>query len=215
MSDTAMDAATVRAWLAEAEREIKAQAERLSELDAAIGDGDHGTNMSRGWTAVGKAVAAAGETTPPGQLLILAGKTLISEIGGASGALFGLALRRAGGALGDAERFDGADLADALDAAAAGIAELGEAKAGDKTMLDAWLPAGAALRAAVGGGEALPRAVAGAAEAARDGAAATADMKARKGRASYLGDRSLGHEDPSANSAAIMLAALDKAVATG
>lgn len=212
-TDTVMGEQTVRDWLEEIEREIKANADHLSQLDAAIGDGDHGTNMSRGWDAVGEAVAAQDGATPPGQLLIVAGKTLISVIGGASGALFGLALRRAGGSLGDADRFGGDELADALDAAVAGVAELGEARAGDKTMLDALMPAAAALRAALEAGESPADAVAAAADAARSGADATADMEARKGRASYLGERSIGHQDPSANSVAIMLAALRRAVA--
>src|SRR5687768_4259866 len=119
-----MDARTIRAWLNEAEREIKAQADRLSALDRAIGDGDHGTNMLRGFDAVGAAIAERDERTPPGQLMILAGKTLVSVIGGSSGALFGLGLRRFGRSLGDGESFDGPALADALDAMIGGIVEL-------------------------------------------------------------------------------------------
>jgi dihydroxyacetone kinase-like protein len=208
-----MGATTVVAWLTEAERQIKAQAEHLSALDAALGDGDHGVNMSRGFDAVGRALAQREEAAPPGRLLVLAGRTLTSTIGGASGALWGLALRRAGRALGDAERVDGAALADALDAAVAAVVELGEADPGDKTMVDALAPAAAALREAVEAGQPLAQALAAAADAARAGADATAEMEARKGRASYLGPRSIGHQDPSANSAAILLAALRRAVA--
>jgi dihydroxyacetone kinase-like protein len=211
--DTLMDAGTVRVWLTETAREIDAHADRLSQLDAAIGDGDHGSNMRRGFDAVRTALSEPDDAALPGALLVLSGKTLISVIGGASGALFGLGLRRAGGSLGDAERFDGADLADALDAAVGGIVELGEARLGDKTMLDALMPASAALREAIDAGRPLGYAVAAAADAARAGADATAEMRARKGRASYLGDRSLGHQDPSANSAAILIAALAPAVA--
>jgi phosphoenolpyruvate---glycerone phosphotransferase subunit DhaL len=212
-TETSMGEQTIRAWLGEAEREIKANADHLSQLDAALGDGDHGTNMSRGFDAVGQALAAQHEGTPPGQLLTVAGKTFVSVIGGASGALWGLAFRRAGRALGDADRFDGPALADALDAAVGGIVELGEAKPGDSTMLDALMPATAALREALDAGRPLEQALAAAADAARAGADATADMQARKGRASYLGERSIGHQDPSANSAAILLAALHHAVA--
>src|SRR3954452_4446511 len=211
-TETSMGEQTIRAWLTEAEREIKDNADHLSQLDAALGDGDHGTNMSRGFDAVGRALAAQDEGTSPGQLLTVAGKTFVSVIGGASGALWGRALRRAGRALGDAARFDGLALADALDAAVAGIVELGEAKPGDSTMLDALMPATAALREALNAGRPIEQALTVAADAARAGADATADMQARKGRASYLGERSLGHQDPSATSPAILLAALRRAV---
>lgn len=207
-----MDARTITLWLAEAERKIKAQADHLSALDAALGDGDHGTNMSRGFDAVGKALADQEQALPPGQLLILAGKTLISTIGGASGALWGLALRRAGRSLGDTEHFDGPALAGALDAMVDAVVELGEASPGDKTMLDALMPGAAALRDALDAGEPIAQAVAAAADAARAGADATAQMQARKGRASFMAERSIGHQDPSANSAAIVLAALEHAV---
>ena len=203
---------THRSGFTHAEREITAQADRLSALDAALGDGDHGTNMSRGFAAVGKALADQGQGLPPGQLLILAGKTLISTIGGASGALWGLALRRGGRSIGDAEHFDGSALADALDAMVEAVVELGEASPGDKTMLDALMPAAAALRRALDAGEPVEQAVAAAADAARAGADATAQMQARKGRASFMAERSIGHQDPSANSAAIVLAALERAV---
>lgn len=212
MAGQLLDARTITLWLAEAEREIKAEADHLSALDAALGDGDHGTNMSHGFEAVGKALAAETKELPAGPLLILAGKTLISTIGGASGALWGLALRRAGHSLGDAERFDGPALAGALDAMVDAVVELGEASPGDKTMLDALLPGAAALREALEAGEPIEQAVAAAADAARAGADATAQMQARKGRASFMGERSIGHQDPSANSTAIVLAALERAV---
>ena len=207
-----MDARTINLWLAEAETEIHAQGDHLSALDAALGDGDHGTNMRRGFAAVGAALAEQGEEIPPGQLLILAGKTLISTMGGASGALWGLALRRAGRSLGGGERFDGQALATALDAMVGAVVELGEADPGDKTMLDALLPAATALREGLDAGQLVRHAVAAAADAARVGADATAQMQARKGRASFMAERSIGHQDPSANSVAIVLAALAHAV---
>ncbi len=203
---------TIISWLGEAEAQIRSQSDYLTQLDAAIGDGDHGTNMRRGFDAVGKALAGQGSSTPPGQLLIVSGKTLVSTVGGASGPLWGSALRRAGRSLGDAEEFDAAQLAAALDAAAEAVIELGAAAAGDKTMLDALLPASAALHTGVDSGRSLEESVRSAAEAAREGAEATVPMKARKGRASYLGERSIGHQDPGATSAAIILEALSRAV---
>jgi phosphoenolpyruvate---glycerone phosphotransferase subunit DhaL len=210
--EATVQAQTIISWLTEAEGQIKAQSDYLTQLDAAIGDGDHGTNMRRGFDAVGKALAGQGDATPPGRLLTIAGKTLVATVGGASGPLWGSALRRAGRALGDVESFDGEALADALDAAVDGVVELGAASPGDKTMVDALLPAARALRETLGAGAPLERAVRAAAEAARSGAEATVPMRARKGRASYLGERSIGHQDPGATSAAIILAALSAAI---
>jgi dihydroxyacetone kinase-like protein len=134
-------------------------------------------------------------------------------VGGASGPLWGSALRRAGRSLGTTSEVDGPQLAAALDAALAAIKELGAAVPGDKTIVDALEPAATALRAAVGAGEPLVRAVEAAATAAEDGAAATVPLQARKGRASYLGERSIGHQDPGATSAALILRALARTVA--
>lgn len=208
-----MNSRTILHWLTETERDLADQADRLSALDAALGDGDHGTNMRRGFEAVGRAITDHADL-PPSELLMLAGKTLLSTIGGASGALWGLALRRAGRALGPAEDFDGMMLADAVDAMVEAVVELGEASLGDKTMLDALLPAASALRRALQSGASLPEAVSAAAGAARDGADATAQMEARKGRASFLGARSISHQDPSANSTAILFACLARAVSS-
>jgi dihydroxyacetone kinase-like protein len=133
-------------------------------------------------------------------------------VGGASGPLWGSALRRAGRALGDADAFDGKQLALALDAAIEGVVELGAASPGDKTMIDALVPAARAMHAALDGGHTVEDAVRAAADAARSGAEATVPMQARKGRASYLGERSIGHQDPGATSAAIIVAALSRAV---
>ncbi len=203
---------TVIAWLGEARAAVAARADYLTQLDAAIGDGDHGTNMTRGFDAVAAAIAAAGEEMPPGRLLVLAGKTLVATVGGASGPLWGSALRAAGRSLGDTAAIDGASLASALDAAVAAIVDLGAAQPGDKTMVDALAPAVAALRERVAGGESLAEAVAVAADAAEAGAVATVPMLARKGRASYLGERSIGHQDPGATSAAMIIRALHAAI---
>jgi dihydroxyacetone kinase-like protein len=212
ITESIVQAETITTWLTEAEEQIKAQSDYLTQLDAAIGDGDHGINMRRGFDAVGKALAGQGDNTPPGRLLIVAGKTLVATVGGASGPLWGSALRRAGRALGDAETFEGKQLALALDAAIEGVVQLGAASPGDKTMVDALVPAAKAMHEAIDSGGSLEQAVRTAADAARDGAEATVPMRARKGRASYLGERSIGHQDPGATSAAIIIAALSRAV---
>jgi phosphoenolpyruvate---glycerone phosphotransferase subunit DhaL len=192
---------------------VRRERDHLTQLDAAIGDGDHGVNMDRGFTAVGQALAGQDGSVPPGRLLVLAGKTLVSTVGGASGPLWGTALRRAGRALGDREELDGPALVESLDAAIAGVVELGAAAPGDKTMVDALQPAVEALRDALWRGLPLPEALSAAAEAADAGARATVPMQARKGRASYLGERSIGHQDPGATSAALIVHALQRAVA--
>jgi dihydroxyacetone kinase-like protein len=206
--------ATIALWLTECQNDIRAHADHLCELDAAVGDGDHGTNMTRGFDAVGQAVADHADGSSPGELLILAGGTLLSTIGGASGALWGLALRRAGRSLGQAPKVDGMALADAVDAMVDAVVELGEASPGDKTMLDALMPAALTMRQTLDSGQSLSAALTAAAEAARYGADATAQMEARKGRASFMGARSIGHQDPSANSTAIVFACLQRAVAS-
>lgn len=209
--DTAVGSAvSVTAWMHEASAAVAAEADHLTQLDSAIGDGDHGVNLTRGFHAVEEALADQ-DGTPPGKQLILAGKTLVSTVGGASGPLWGTALRRAGRAVGDAESVDGPALVEALDAALAGVVELGAAEPGDATMVDALAPAVEALRSAVSGGASLADAIAAAAGAAAEGARATVPMQARKGRASYLGERSIGHEDPGAASTTLIIAALGRA----
>jgi phosphoenolpyruvate---glycerone phosphotransferase subunit DhaL len=199
-------------WMTGSAAAIEAEADHLTQLDSAIGDGDHGVNMTRGMRAVNAALADA-EDPAPGKRLILAGKTLVSTVGGASGPLWGTALRRAGRTLGDGA-LDGPALVTALDAALAGIQELGAAEPGDKTMVDALGPAVAKLRERLGAGDALPDALAAAADAAEEGARATTPMQARKGRASYLGERSVGHQDPGATSTALIVRALGGALVT-
>jgi phosphoenolpyruvate---glycerone phosphotransferase subunit DhaL len=212
LTEATVQSATIAAWMAEIGADVRAQRDQLTQLDAAIGDGDHGTNLVRGFDAVEKALAGRGEDAP-GQVLITCGKTLVSTVGGASGPLWGSALRRAGRSLGDAPEIDGAQLARALEAALAAIQELGAAEVGDKTIVDALEPAVAALRTALGAGEPLSRALEAAAAAAEEGAQATVPLQARKGRASYLGERSVGHQDPGATSTALIMRALVRAVA--
>jgi dihydroxyacetone kinase-like protein len=213
IAGTVVEERTVIAWLTAAEAAVAEQADYLTQLDAAIGDGDHGINMIRGFTAVGKALAAQGADLPPDRVLTLAGKTLVSTVGGASGPLWGSALRAAGRSMAAAEQPDGAALADALDAALAAVVDLGAAAPGDKTMVDALAPANQALRERLAAGGTLAEATAAAADAAEAGAQATVPMQARKGRASYLGERSVGHQDPGATSAALIMRALHAAVA--
>ena len=203
---------SVNDWMNRAAASIEAEADHLTQLDSAIGDGDHGVNMTRGFRAVTEALGAQDGAGPPGKLLIAAGKTLVSTVGGASGPLWGTALRRAGRAIGDSPALDGPALASALEAALDGVVELGAAEAGDKTMVDALGPAARALRERVGAGEELAPAIAAAVVAAEEGARATVPMQARKGRASYLGEHSVGHQDPGATSTALIVAALGRAL---
>jgi dihydroxyacetone kinase-like protein len=212
IAGAAVHTTTIHTWMTTIAESVKDRRDYLTQLDAAIGDGDHGVNMDRGFDAVGKALAAQDGAVPPGKLLTLVGKTLVSTIGGASGPLWGTAFRRAGRALGAAEEFDGQDLLAALRAALDGVVELGAAQPGDKTMVDALGPAIDALAASLDAGEPLERALWAAATAAEDGARATVPLQARKGRASYLGERSIGHQDPGATSAALIMAALQRAV---
>jgi phosphoenolpyruvate---glycerone phosphotransferase subunit DhaL len=202
-----MDAAFIRAWLAEAGTAIEAQRDHLTQLDAAIGDADHGINLARGFSAISTALDDAATPTP-GSVLILAGSTLISKVGGASGPLYGMALRQAGKTLGDAVDASLPELAASLEAALAGVQKLGAAREGEKTMVDALAPAVAALQKAISEGSSTATALAAAAAAAAEGAQATISMQALKGRASYLGPRSVGHEDPGAASTAIIIGAL-------
>jgi dihydroxyacetone kinase-like protein len=192
---------------------VAAERDYLTQLDAAIGDGDHGINMDRGFSAVQKAMAEQDMDVPPGRILIAAGKTLVSTVGGASGPLWGSAFRRAGRTLGDAPEWDGEQLVEALAAARDGVVELGAATQGDKTMVDALTPAVEAMRASLDAGAGLQEAVKAAAEAAEEGARATVPLQARKGRASYLGERSIGHQDPGATSVVLVMRALERAVA--
>jgi len=205
---TSVDAGTVKRWLEAAAASLHEQRDYLTQLDAAIGDADHGTNMDRGFTAVvGKLDGLEG---PPGKLLTTAGATLVSTVGGASGPLWGTALRRAGRTLGDAEDFSALDLADALDAALEGVVELGAAHEGDKTMVDALAPAVRTLRSELDSGADLTAAVVAARAASEEGMLATKPMQASKGRASYLGERSIGHQDPGATSTALIFSALER-----
>ncbi len=211
ISERVMDAATIASWMREINVSVRSERDHLVQLDAAIGDGDHGTNMTRGFEAVVQALDAD-PGSAPGKLLILAGRTLVSTVGGASGPLWGSALRSGGRVLGDQATFDGAQLVEVLAAALASVKDLGTAAVGDKTMVDALEPAVEALRAQLSDGTPLDEALENAAAAAEAGMRSTIPLQARKGRASYLGERSVGHQDPGATSTALMIRALQKAV---
>jgi dihydroxyacetone kinase-like protein len=206
-----MDAATISSWMREIEASVRAERDHLVQLDAAIGDADHGINMTRGFEAVVQALSAVNGSTP-GRLLIIAGRTLVSTVGGASGPLWGSALRSGGRVLGEQTSFDGPQLVEVLAAALASVKALGTAALGDKTMVDALEPAVETLRAKIADGEPLARALDQAAAAAEAGMRGTIPLQARKGRASYLGERSVGHQDPGATSTALIVRALQRAV---
>ena len=205
-----LDSAFVRSWIRAAADDVAAHRDYLTQLDAAIGDADHGVNMDRGFTAALLALEADGGI-PPGRLLEAVGNAILFKVGGASGPLYGTALRGAGSTLGDADTFGGEDLLSALRAALEGIQKLGAAVEGDKTIVDAWLPAVSAFERELRSGGSVVEASARAAVAAEEGARETVPMQARKGRASYLGPRSVGHQDPGATSTAMLFSALARA----
>jgi dihydroxyacetone kinase-like protein len=209
------------AWLRLSAERLRNQAPLLTQLDQAIGDGDHGINMDRGFSAVVAMLDA--QSSPNGQtsgqavggLLRQVGQTLIKTVGGASGPLYGTAFLRAAAVFSQAEDPSTADTVAALRAAAAGIGSLGRSTMGEKTMLDALVPAVSAAEAALDAGENEREVLVSAREAAEAGAQATIPMLATKGRASYLGERSIGHQDPGATSAAILVGALADALSAG
>ena len=199
-------------WVRAYARVIGEKAQLLTDLDAAIGDADHGINMARGMTAVVAALDES-ESSDMAALCKQVGMTLVKSVGGASGPLYGTFFLRMGTAIGSAESVEAADFAKALRAGVEGVVQRGRAEAGDKTMFDALAPALDALDAALGSGAGLAAALADATVAAEKGRDATESMVARKGRASYLGQRSVGHQDPGATSAAMLIAAAATAFA--
>jgi dihydroxyacetone kinase-like protein len=193
-------------WLREFARLVDENRDVLTELDAAIGDADHGANMHRGLTAAVAVLDEAAVATP-GALFKKVGMTLVSTVGGASGPLYGTLFLRLGTAFGDADQVGPEAFAAALRAGLDGVVARGKAEAGDKTMFDALAPAVGALESALAAGEPWGAALRRASEAADAGRDATTPMLARKGRASYLGERSTGHQDPGATSTALLLTA--------
>ena len=202
-------AADVVAALRLAAGVIQEHRDELVRLDQAIGDADHGENMRRGFTALLSRLDSE-EAASPGKVLKLVATTLISTVGGAAGPLYGTAFLRASAAVGDLQELDCDAVARALQAALDGVVARGKAVVGDKTMVDALTPAVAAAASVDGSVAAV---LSAAADAAAEGAESTVPMVARKGRASYLGERSAGHLDPGARSTALLLRAFADAAA--
>jgi dihydroxyacetone kinase-like protein len=203
----AVESAAMLAWLQRSASRLHEQRNYLTDLDAAIGDADHGANMDRGFTAVMAKLQAEGAPEDVGAILKTVGATLVSTVGGASGPLYGTAFLRAGMALAGKTALEPGDIEEGLQAALEGIKARGKAQRGEKTMIDALEPAVQAYSAALAAGQDTKAALAAAADAAEEGMRATIPLLATKGRASYLGERSIGHQDPGATSSALLLRA--------
>jgi dihydroxyacetone kinase-like protein len=201
MTDGRITLDDLQAWLREFARLVAEHREELTALDAAIGDADHGINMDRGMTAAMDHLDA----NTAGELFKSVGMTLVSTIGGASGPLYGTFFLRFGVAAGDRAELDGAQFAEAMKAGLEGVVTRGKAEREDKTMYDALAPAVQALESGLA--TSLADGLHAASDAAEKGRDATTEMLARKGRASYLGERSVGHQDPGATSAALLVRA--------
>lgn len=203
-----LDAGAARRWLGRLADELHHRADELTRLDAAIGDGDHGTNMDRGFRAVRQRVLDTGDAQDLAAVLRQTGMALVATVGGAGGPLYGTFFLRMGQSAAGHDGLTLEGVADALTAGVEGVVQRGRAERGDKTMIDALGPAADALREAASAGRPAADALREAADAAERGAQATIPMLARKGRASYLGERSVGHRDPGASSSALLVRAL-------
>jgi dihydroxyacetone kinase-like protein len=196
----------VVAWIEAVAADIKANKEYLTQLDSDIGDADHGTNMDRGFQAVaGKLPGVADKDI--GTVLKTVGMTLVSTVGGAGGPLYGTFFMQMGATATGKLELTLADWVAALEAGVSAVVMRGKANLGDKTMVDALTPALEALKTAAAEGATLPQALQRSAQAAEQGMRATTPLMARKGRASYLGERSAGHQDPGATSSQLLLQA--------
>ena len=191
-------------WIKSYAQAIEENCEMLTDLDREIGDADHGANMRRGFKAVLEKLPSV-EDKDIGTILKNVGMTLLSKVGGAAGPLYSTMFTKAGMTIGAKMEMDLNDWAQALEASTTGIAKLGKALPNDKTMLDALYPALNALSAAMGNGASVGEALQKSADAAHEGMLATIPLVARKGRASYLGERSGGHQDPGATSTYLLI----------
>ena len=191
-------------WIKSYAQAIEENCEMLTDLDREIGDADHGANMRRGFRAVLEKLPSV-EDKDIGTILKNVGMTLLSKVGGAAGPLYSTMFTKAGMTIGAKMEMDLNDWAQALEAGTTGIAKLGKALPNDKTMLDALYPALNALSAAMGNGASVGEALQKSADAAHEGMLATIPLVARKGRASYLGERSAGHQDPGATSTYLLI----------
>jgi dihydroxyacetone kinase-like protein len=206
-----LDGAWAVAWMRRSAAVIADRRVELITLDRDIGDGDHGENLDRGFSAILEKLDGQPADATPSDILKLAATTLISTVGGASGPLYGTALLKASIAVAGRAELDADGVVALLTAARDGIVLRGKATTGDKTMVDAWTPAVDAAAAAAAAGETPGDVLAAAAAAAEAGAVATEPLVARKGRASYLGERAIGHRDPGAQSTAYLLGAASAA----
>jgi dihydroxyacetone kinase-like protein len=202
-----LDSTWARAWIERTAEVVTAERHALSELDRQIGDGDHGENLARGFAAVRERMTELADDAPPAVVVRLVATTLISTVGGAAGPLLGTAYLKAAGALGDARDLDSDAIVALLTAARDGVVLRGKAESGDKTMVDAWTPAVEAATESAADGADPVAVLRAAADAAALGAASTEPLVARKGRASYLGDRAVGHRDPGAQSSSLIITA--------
>ena len=214
MGSLSLDAGSARAWLERLAEALHEHAEELTRLDAAIGDADHGTNMDRGFRAVReRALGVAGADVAA--IFKQAGMALIGTVGGAGGPLYGTLFLRMGQAATGKERLTVEEVGQLLKAGLEGVVQRGKAERGEKTMVDALGPAVDVFQAALAEGRDGAEALREAATAAERGAEATVTMVARKGRASYLGERSAGHKDPGATSSALLVRTLAETLAQG
>jgi dihydroxyacetone kinase-like protein len=200
-----VDVAWAEAWIRSSAKVLSDHRAELNTLDREIGDGDHGENMDRGFQAILPKLDALTDAATPAELLKTLAATLISTVGGAAGPLYGTAYLKAAGAVTGATELDAAAVVALLTAGRDGIVLRGKAESGDKTMIDAWTPAVDAAIEAEAAGATPDLILAAAADAAEAGAVATEPLVARKGRASYLGERAIGHRDPGATSTALIL----------
>jgi phosphoenolpyruvate---glycerone phosphotransferase subunit DhaL len=196
--------AQVLGWVEAFSSTVAENKEYLTRLDSAIGDADHGINMNRGMTAV-QAKLDGVEGDDIGAMLKTVGMTLVSTVGGAGGPLYGTLFLQMGMATAGKSELEPEDWAAALDAAVKGVQMRGKAEPGDKTMVDALIPARDAFSAAVAEGASFEEALTRSAQAAEEGMLATTPLVAKKGRASYLGERSAGHQDPGATSSYMLV----------
>lgn len=203
----AVTKAQIVQWLESLAGVYKENKEFLTQLDSAIGDADHGINMDRGFRKVAERLPSVADKDI-GNILKTTGMTLMSTVGGASGPLYGTFFMRSSAAVADKEELENDDLVNLFEAGLEGLVKRGRAVLGDKTMVDAWTPAIAALKAAVEAGKETDEVLEAAVDAAQQGVEDTIPLQARKGRASYLGERSIGHQDPGATSSWLMLKTL-------
>lgn len=208
-----IDSARLKAMLVAIADAIEADKDRLCELDGTIGDADHGIAMALGFSAIRKTVEELDASADPTTVLNMAAKSFLNAVGASSGPLYATAFMRGAAAVKGKTVLDEVDMVAILQAMATGIKDRGKAEIGDKTMVDAWLPAAQAAAAAHATGGGLAEAMAAAVDAARKGAEATRDMIAQKGRSSRLGERALGHIDPGAASAVTIIEAMQKGLA--